>query len=951
MDENKLQQNSNEKVNSQSENIFTKKARTINPVAYFFISILNALLGMVKWLADLVFSMVLSIVNFFKMVGIGVYKGILGIGNFFKRKAHQFKHNDKYGRMSFFLFGTSALKNKQLVIGVMYIVFEIAYIALMAMFGIGSIAKLEHLGTVQWGSGEKVCFEDQGMTFCTEAPGDNSIMILIYGLLWVLSIIIFLFVWNKSIENGYLNHRINKFLEFEAINKKNIPMSVKLDKEAQEAFAHGVSLKEFKVAHQQEIEDYVSLIDDSKEADYTRYLLNGTFAHSYKHLKVMQKEEKTLAKLLAKKEQIIAKREANRDAKVALRDAKLAAYTGTDEDEIAKIESFVEIYDNNTMLKVSNADKKIKKQQYVMQELTKRYSSYVEMQHTRNNDKYGKFNAYYKTIANLDTKLLFYKNFSQFEAVYNENLGKYQERNEFNAQEIVRLFEEMNHKIDATKERFAKIRARREELNKELEDIKVNYQAEVKQIKESNAANIDELLLEAKSKLIDLTTVTMRKLNDLPSEKNVNALEKEEIRESKASYARDKKYLKTNYTAEQFALEETINVMLLEYKFDYKVATALAKSMFVNEGKQKRFLTSQEVQDNIVAISNQKAQYSSAHPNKYDGTPVSFKDTVRSLLDEKFNITILAIPVLGIVLFSIVPLLFSILIAFTNYSLGHVPPTQLFTWNGFENFINLFNPPENSPFKVLPAALAKTVSWTLIWAILATFSNYFLGIIVALMINKDGIRFKGLWRTVFMMTIAIPQFISLLSIGTLLKDSGALGVWYFETFGKRLGFGSDGSAQGVFIAKLVIVLVNVWVGIPYTILSTTGILLNIPKDLYESAKVDGAGTFTQFTKITMPYILFVTGPSLITNFIGNINNFNVIFFLTGGGPSIGGSALLGLGQTDLLITFLYKIVTSTNNPQYGIASAIGIVIFIICSFISIVMYNKSGSIKEEDQFQ
>ena len=101
----------------------------------------------------------------------------------------------------------------------------------------------------------------------------------------------------------------------------------------------------------------------------------------------------------------------------------------------------------------------------------------------------------------------------------------------------------------------------------------------------------------------------------------------------------------------------------------------------------------------------------------------------------------------------------------------------------------------------------------------------------------------------------------------------------------------------------------------------------------------------------MPYILFVTGPYLITQFIGNINNFNVIFFLTGGGPSLSGSALLGLGHTDLLITFLYKIVTSTNNPQFGIASAIGIVIFIICSFISIVMYNKSGSIKEEDQFQ
>jgi arabinogalactan oligomer/maltooligosaccharide transport system permease protein len=219
------------------------------------------------------------------------------------------------------------------------------------------------------------------------------------------------------------------------------------------------------------------------------------------------------------------------------------------------------------------------------------------------------------------------------------------------------------------------------------------------------------------------------------------------------------------------------------------------------------------------------------------------------------------------------------------------------------------------------------------------------------MINKDGIKFKKLWRTVFVMTIAIPQFISLLSIGTLLKDSGAIGYWYFQTFGQRLGFGTDGSAGAVAITKIVIILVNVWIGIPYTILSTTGILLNIPKDLYESAKVDGTSTFTQFTKITMPYILFVTGPYLITQFIGNINNFNVIFFLTGGGPSLAGSGLLGLGQTDLLITFIYKVVTSTSNPQYGIASAIGIIVFIICSFISIVMYNKSGSIKEEDQFQ
>ena len=220
------------------------------------------------------------------------------------------------------------------------------------------------------------------------------------------------------------------------------------------------------------------------------------------------------------------------------------------------------------------------------------------------------------------------------------------------------------------------------------------------------------------------------------------------------------------------------------------------------------------------------------------------------------------------------------------------------------------------------------------------------------MINKDGIKLKKLWRTLFVLTIAVPQFISLSTIAKMLQ-TGGMGVLnniYESSTGVSLGF-AESIKNDALITKIIIIVVNIWVGIPYTILSTTGILMNIPKDLYESSRIDGAGPGTQFFKITMPYILFVTGPYLITQFIGNINNFNVIFFLTGGGPSLAGSGLLGLGQTDLLITFIYKVVTSTSNPQYGIASAIGIIVFIICSFISIVMYNKSGSIKEEDQFQ
>ena len=946
MDENKNLQNLSEKVNVESENVFTRKARTINPVVYFFISLLNALLGVVKWLADLIFSMVLSLIGFFKMIGVGAYKGILGIGYFFKRKAHQFKHNDKNGKLSFFLFGASALAHKQKVIGIMYIVFQIAYIALFAIFGVSSIGGLRHLGTIQ--SGEDPNCQDM---FCEWIEGDNSIMIMIYGLLWLLSIIVFLYVWNRSIENGYLNYRIDEYLKYEKINKKNIEFSKKLDEEAIEAYNNGISLKEFKNSHKEEVEAYLSKIDNKLEADYTRYLIEGTFAHSYKHLKEMNKQNKILEKLTNQKEKIARKREQSREAKVVARNQKLNAYQGNDSDKIEKINSIVEIYDNNTMLRIANADKKINKQKHVMHELTKRYSSYVEMQHTKNNDKYGKFNDYYKHVANLDTQLLIYRNFNLFKETYNSNLNKHEEINKFNADEAVRLFEEMNSKIAATKEKFAKIRERRTAFILELKQIKENYLQEVENIKYSYAINKEELLLEAKSKLIDLTTITNRKLNDLPTEKMVDALEKEEIRESRDSYARDKKYLKTDYTSEEYAFETMINAMLVNYKLDYHVAVRLAKSLFETKNKEKQFISDEELNRRINELSESKDEYLLRYPDKYAGKSKSFKETVRSLFDENFHITILSLPVLGIVLFSIVPLVFSILVAFTNYSNNHIPPQQLFTWNGLENFKNIFFPDPDSTFAVLPIALAKTVSWTLVWALVATFSNYILGIIVALMINKDGIKLKGLWRTVFMMTIAVPQFISLLSIGTLLKDTGAIGTWFAETFGQRMGFGTDASAQGVLIAKIIIIVVNIWVGIPYTILSTTGILLNIPKDLYESSRVDGAGKITQFMKITMPYILFVTGPSLITNFIGNINNFNVIFFLTGGGPAYGGSALLGLGQTDLLITFLYKIVTSTNNPQFGIAAALGIVIFVICSFISIVMFNKSGSIKEEDQFQ
>lgn len=319
--------------------------------------------------------------------------------------------------------------------------------------------------------------------------------------------------------------------------------------------------------------------------------------------------------------------------------------------------------------------------------------------------------------------------------------------------------------------------------------------------------------------------------------------------------------------------------------------------------------------------------------------PTSFKEDVKDLFDKNFHKTLLTLPVLGIVMTVIMPLIFMILMAFTNFDKTHQPPGNLFTWVGFENFRNLFwnNPKMSQTF-------VKIIIWTFIWAVFATFSNYLLGMILAILINKKGIKFKGFWRTIFVLTIAVPQFVTLLLMQRMFQDLGPVNVLL-----QKLGFTTEAIkflSNGTN-ARIFVILVNMWVGIPYTMLITSGILMNIPEDLYESAKIDGAGPVTAFMKITLPYMLFVTTPYLITQFVGNINNFNVIFLLTGGGPN--SLNYFQAGETDLLVTWLYKL--TVNEQNYSLGSTIAIIVFVISATFSLIAYNRSASVQKEDTFQ
>ena len=330
----------------------------------------------------------------------------------------------------------------------------------------------------------------------------------------------------------------------------------------------------------------------------------------------------------------------------------------------------------------------------------------------------------------------------------------------------------------------------------------------------------------------------------------------------------------------------------------------------------------------------------------------SGKDDLKSLVDDQFHKTLLALPLTGILVFTVLPIIYMVLVAFTSYDASHDGYSNLFSWVGWVHFNELFQFGQGG----LGLAFGEILSWTLMWSFFATFTNYFLGMFVAIMINKKGIKLKKFWRTVLVMTIAIPQFVSLMYVSKLFDSSGIIGealgeIPFIQNWLRANNYISLWDSPT--LARIMVIVINIWVGIPYVMLQATGILMNIPGDLYESARIDGASPWQQYTRITLPYMLFVTGPSLLTSFVSNLNNFNVIYLLSGGNPlntEIGYAGGASVGHTDLLITWLYKMALGSAESKYYMASVIGILIFVVCAVLSLIVYNVIPSTKNEEDF-
>lgn len=301
------------------------------------------------------------------------------------------------------------------------------------------------------------------------------------------------------------------------------------------------------------------------------------------------------------------------------------------------------------------------------------------------------------------------------------------------------------------------------------------------------------------------------------------------------------------------------------------------------------------------------------------------------------------VPLIGLVaFFVIVPLVFSACVAFTNYSLpDHITPAKTVDWVGMENFVTMFGGDAT-----WTGALGRVALWTLIWAVLATFTCYAGGMIMAVILHDSKLKIAPVFRAIFILPYAVPAVVTMLVWANLLNgSSGTINRTLIE-----LGLMSKDTVipwlSDATMAKFTCVLINLWAGFPYFMLLTMGTMTSINPQIYEAARIDGANKCQIFRSITLPSVLYQTAPLIIMSFTHNINNFGAIFFLTGGRPVVADSTITSAKGTDIIVTWIYNLTITLQ--KYNYAAVLAICIFVVLAPFAIFNFRRTKSFKDGD---
>jgi arabinogalactan oligomer/maltooligosaccharide transport system permease protein len=253
------------------------------------------------------------------------------------------------------------------------------------------------------------------------------------------------------------------------------------------------------------------------------------------------------------------------------------------------------------------------------------------------------------------------------------------------------------------------------------------------------------------------------------------------------------------------------------------------------------------------------------------------------------------------------------------------------THTGLDNFTAIVTDP------LIREPFLRVLLWTVAFAVLTVAISFFIGLFLAIVLDKPGMRLRRTYRALIFVPFAIPGFLVLLIWAGLLNDD--FGV-VNQVFNLSVPWLFD-----PWWARVSVILVGVWMTVPYFFLVSLGALQSIPDELVEAARVDGAGPWGVFRKITLPLLLVATAPLLVASFAFNFNDFGKIYLLTGGGPAAEDQSIAG--ATDILISYTYKLAFEAGKgTDYGLAAALSIVIFLIIATISGATFWKSRTLEE-----
>ncbi|WP_040340623.1 sugar ABC transporter permease [Fictibacillus macauensis] len=311
----------------------------------------------------------------------------------------------------------------------------------------------------------------------------------------------------------------------------------------------------------------------------------------------------------------------------------------------------------------------------------------------------------------------------------------------------------------------------------------------------------------------------------------------------------------------------------------------------------------------------------------------SIKEQYHSVIDKGFPYLLVGPGFFLLIFVVVLPILFMLFLAFTNYDLYHSPPAKLVDWVGIENFTDIFT------LEIWRDTFFSVFAWTIVWTFTATTLQIAIGIFLAVILNQKDLKFKGFIRTLLILPWAVPAFVSILVFAGMFNDSfGAINNDILAFF----GIGPIPWLTDPMWTKVAVIFIQTWLGFPFVMAMTTGVLQSIPEELYEAATVDGATIMQKFKSITFPVIMAATAPILITQYTFNFNNFNVIYLFNEGKPAVSGQSA---GGTDILISWIYSL--TLKSAQYSKAAAITVLLSLIIIVVALINFRRTKAFKDE----